>query len=309
LNYTLEYRDRSPGFRTEAGFLPGSTGVSRAGQPRVRQIPLRPDIRSARQFISYRFRPEGEQLIAWGPDVTVNPTWSHDWKPLDLLYSFDLNAELVGRTYGGLFYTGLQERLGPDDFEVLPELTKFSSHRLGLFWSSFIISRLGIEGEFARGTLINIVPAEGLPPVLANATEGRLQLTWFTLKNLKLTGTYILARVLQRDNSASVFNNHIGRMNMNWQLDRKASIRAILQYNSVLPNPENSSLEKVRNFNTDLLFTYLMNPWTALYIGYNNNLQNRGLFTDEYGSQIIRTPDLRNDSWQLFAKFSYFLNF
>jgi hypothetical protein len=33
------------------------------------------------------------------------------------------------------------------------------------------------------------------------------------------------------------------------------------------------------------------------------------LFTDEYGGQIIRTPDLRNDSWQLFAKFSYFLNF
>ena len=133
-------------------------------------------------------------------------------------------------------------------------------------------------------------------------------MTWFALKNVKFTGTYVLARVLERDNSASVFNNHIGRFKVNWQFDRKASIRAILQYNALLANPETSSLETVKNFNTDLLFTYLVNPWTALYIGYNNNLQNRGLHFDKFGSDIIRTPDLQNDSWQLFVKFSYFLN-
>ena len=58
-----------------------------------------------------------------------------------------------------------------------------------------------------------------------------------------------------------------------------------------------------------MLFTYLVNPWTALYVGYNNNLQNRGLYIDEFGREIVRTPDLQNDSWQLFVKFSYFLNF
>jgi hypothetical protein len=309
LDYNLDYRDRSQGFRTESGFLPGSTGSSRPGQPRVRRVPLRPDIRSARQFVSYRFRPEGEHLIAWGPDVTVNPTWDYDWKPLDLLYSLDLNWELVGQTFLGVFYTGVQERLGPADFATLPELTKFSSSRIGLFTSSYIIRQLGIQAEFAEGTLINIVPPEGSPPVLANSTEGKLQLTWFALKNVRLTGTYILARVLERDNSASVFNNHIGRLKVNWQFDRKASIRAILQYSGLLANPETSSLETVKNFNTDLLFTYLVNPWTALYIGYNNNLQNRALQIDEVGRDIIRTPGLRNDSWQFFAKFSYFLNF
>jgi len=308
-NYTLEYRDRSPGFRTEVGFLPGSTSISRPGRPRIRQVPLRPDIRSARQMIGYRFRPEGEYLIAWGPDVTVNPSWDYDWRPLDLLYSLDLNSEFIGKTYAGLFYTGLHERLGPEDFETLPEVKKYSSSRTGLYFSSFIINQLGFEGELALGTLVNIVPPEGSPPVLADATEGKFQLTWFPLKNINLTGTYILARAISRDGSGSVFDNHIGRFKVNWQLDRKASIRAILHYNEVQPNPENTSMETFRNFNADVLFTYQVNSWTALYVGYNNNLRNRALYPTKSGNEIILTPDLHNDAWQLFAKFSYFLQF
>lgn len=48
LFYNLEYNDRSPGFRTEPGFL------------------RRPDIRRVRQNVRYRFRPEGKYLISWG---------------------------------------------------------------------------------------------------------------------------------------------------------------------------------------------------------------------------------------------------
>jgi hypothetical protein len=98
-------------------------------------------------------------------------------------------------------------------------------------------------------------------------------------------------------------------MKANFQFSREMSMRAILQYNSILANPSTSALETVKNFNTDLLFTYQMNPWTALYIGYNNNLQNRDLWINPTGSQIIRTPDLRNDSWQFFMKLSYYLSF
>ena len=133
LSYAVAYNDRSPGFFTTLGFLPGSRGPGRPGRPRTRALLLRPDFRGLRQTLNYRFRPEGDVLIAWGPDVTIHPSWRHDGSPLDTLYSLDLTAELMGRTFVGAFYTGLVERLRPDeDFPDLLEETRYSSGRQGV---------------------------------------------------------------------------------------------------------------------------------------------------------------------------------
>ena len=56
-NYDLTYQDRSPEFRTAVGFDP------------------RPDIRSLHQLAGYRFRPEGERFLSWGPDFLVQPCY------------------------------------------------------------------------------------------------------------------------------------------------------------------------------------------------------------------------------------------
>ncbi len=309
LSYTAEYNGRSPGFRTAIGFLPGSRGLSRPGRPRTRRVFLRPDIQSFRQVLNYRFRPEGDYLIAWGPDFTLNPTWNFDGSALDSLYSIDLNAELVGQTYLGVFYTGLVERLSPEDFEALPEKTRYSSGRKGIYWSSNFTRFFGISGEYAWGTVINLVPPEGEIPELSNSTQGALGFTWYTTRFLKVEGAYLLSRVLDRTDSSSVFNNHIFRNKVNWQFTQRLSTRAIIQYNTILANPKLTSLETNRNLNFDLLLTYLVNPWTALYIGYNNNRRNIEILPHEGGSELIRTNDLNNDSWQFFVKFSYFLSF
>jgi hypothetical protein len=167
LSYTAAYNDRSPGFRTALGFLPGSRGASRPGRARTRALPLRPDFRGLRQTLSYRFRPEGDVLIAWGPDVTVHPSWRHDGSALDTLYNVNMSAELIRQTSLGAFYTGLVERIRPDDFPVLPEETRYSSGRAGIYWSSRSLFRtLTFSGEYARGTVINLVPPEGVEPEL-----------------------------------------------------------------------------------------------------------------------------------------------
>jgi hypothetical protein len=309
LSYTFEYNDRSPGFQTLTGYLPGSTGTSRPGRPRIRRVPLRRDIRGVRQFLSYRFRPEGKTLIAFGPDVNVNPTWNHAGQPLDMLYSLDFNAELIGQTNLGLFYTGTIERLSPDDFEGLSERSRFSSSRNGFFWSSNYWQNLGVQGEFAQGTLVNLVPAEGSPPRLSDSTEGNLQLTFYPGRSVRVQGTYLMARVLERGTGHSVFNNHIARVKTNWQFSRPLSARLIVQYDAVLANPQLTELEKRRNLNFDLLVTYQVNPWTALYLGYNSNLRNRYLLAREDDSILVPWPRLANDSWQLFLKLSYYLSF
>jgi hypothetical protein len=310
LSYAAEYNDRSPGFRTALGFLPGSRGPARPGRPRVRRLLLRPDFRGLRQHLSYRFRPEGDVLIAWGPDVTVHPSWRHDGSRLDLLYSVDLAAELIGQTDLGAFYTGLEERLRPDEFPALAEERRYSSGRQGIYWSSRNLSRLfSLAGEYARGTVINLVPPEGVEPELASSTQATVTLTWYATHAVRLEGTYLLSRLSDRPRSRRVFDNHIARTRLSWQLSRELSARVIVQYDSLEADPEMSSLETTKNLNVDVLATYLVNPWTAIYVGYNNNQSNLRLMPNGDLHGLGRVDRLGPESWQFFVKASYLFRF
>ena len=68
-------------------------------------------------------------------------------------------------------------------------------------------------------------------------------------------------------------------------------------------------LDTRKNFNADFLFTYLLNPWTALYVGYNSNHRNVALVPVGYGNGIVVSDDFLNDARQFFVKFSYLLQF
>ena len=59
--------------------------------------------------------------------------------------------------------------------------------------------------------------------------------------------------------------------------------------------------------NLDVLFRYVLNPWSALYVGFNNNESNLQLIDTERGTELVRTEDLARDGQQLFVKFSYLL--
>jgi len=310
LSYIAAYNDRSPGFRTALGFLPGSRGRSRPGRARTRALPLRADFRGLRQNLSYRFRPEGDVLIAWGPEVTVHPSWRHDGSALDTLYNVDMSAELIGQTTVGAFYTGVVERLLPDDFPDLAEETRYSSGRTGVYGSSRSLFRtLSFSGEYAWGTVINLVPPEGMAPELASSVQGSLGFTWFATRSIRFEGTYLLSRVSEQSTSQRVFDNHIVRGRLSWQPTLRLSLRSIVQYNSLVADPLLTSLETSKNLNVDFLATYLVNPWTALYIGYNNNQNNLRLMPTDDGSELIRTDRVGPDSWQFFVKASYLVRF
>ncbi|MCG6924143.1 MAG: DUF5916 domain-containing protein [Acidobacteria bacterium] len=310
LQYTAAYNDRSPDFRTALGFLPGSRGASRPGQPRTRALPLRTDFRGVRQTLSYRLRPEGDVLIAWGPDFTFHPSWRHDGSALDTLYSVDMSAELIGQTSLGAFYTGLIERLRPDDFPALPEETRYSSGRSGLYWSSRSLFRtLTFSGEYAHGTVINLVPPEGVEPALADSTQGSLGFEWFATRSIRVEGTYLLSRLSTKTTSRRVFDNHILRGKLSWQPTLRLSLRTIVQYDSLVADPLLTSLETSKNLNVDVLLTYLVNPWTALYAGYNNNQSNLRVIPVDDGSELARADRIGPESWQFFVKASYLIRF
>jgi hypothetical protein len=147
-------------------------------------------------------------------------------------------------------------------------------------------------------------------PVLANLTFADLGLTLHPRGRLRIDNTYLFTRLTDRGSGASIFNNHILRSKWNWQFTRELSLRVILQHETVLTNPALTALETGKNFNADFLITYLVNPWTALYIGYNGNAQNIALLPTATGSEIVRhRRRFINDAKQFFIKFSYLFRF
>ncbi|MGI8783985.1 MAG: hypothetical protein ACR2L2_10110 [Acidobacteriota bacterium] len=79
-----------------------------------------------------------------------------------------------------------------------------------------------------------------------------------------------------------------------------------MQYSALLTNPSLTSLRTSKNFNSDFLFTYQVNAWTALYVGYNSNLRDIVLASTDAGPRIVGNQDaFLNDGKQFFVKFSY----
>ena len=80
----------------------------------------------------------------------------------------------------------------------------------------------------------------------------------------------------------------------------------------MLSNPAISSLSRTKNFNTDFLITYLIHPGTAIYVGYNSNLENLDpdLALDPVTGAVLTTRNgYINDGRQFFVKASYVFRF
>ena len=130
------------------------------------------------------------------------------------------------------------------------------------------------------------------------------------LRRLRIDNTYLFTRLEDRAGRGEIFTNEIFRTRFNWQFNRRLSLRVILQYDSTRPNPALSSLEDDDNLNGDLLVTYLVNPWTALFAGYNSNYRSRELIDGPSGRRLVPTSDLElNDAEQFFVKLSYLVRF
>ena len=308
--YNLNYEDLSPGFYTGTGFL-GNDTVERF-VPYSRSIPrpaVRPDFRSLGQFVTYRFRPEGKTLISWGPTLYVDPVWDHAGNQLDTYYDAGLGWELTGQTYIELYQAGDHELLRPQDFSVLPSNRTYVHQHKGIYVGSQYIEQFTFKALYEWGTDVNFVPPAGQAPMLANLTHGELTMTIRPLTKLEVDNTYLLERLTSREGGASIFDNHIIRSKWNWQFSPRLGIRTIFQYNTILPSEELTSLQPVKQFNADFLVSYIVNPWTALYVGYNSDQQNVNLIPTSTGSELLRTNRFLNDGRQFFVKVSYYFGF
>jgi hypothetical protein len=298
------YNDVSPGFTTVPGFV------------------NRVDLREYRNDTSYTFRPKSGPVVSWGPELNGHWTWDHTGLRLDTDYAPDLTIALKRQTRIFLMpYEEYRERLRPGiDFASPPggPNLDFHEHASGINVTSSPFSQLTLAANYFWGDEINFVPGLNAAPYLAHFDQDGAAATIHPFSQLKIDNLYLFTRLRRRDTNANVFNNHIIRSKWNWQFTRELSLRVILQYNATLTqnkpgDPANTFpltfLQTTKNFNADVLITYLLHPGTALYVGYNSNLQNLdpSLQTDLGG--VHRGDRLINDGRLFFVKVSYLLRF
>jgi hypothetical protein len=168
-----------------------------------------------------------------------------------------------------------------------------------------------LQAYYQIGDEVNLVTLDQVP-VLARNDVASLFASVRPFTSLKIDNTYLFDRVRDLNTGAAVFNDHILRSKWNWQINRQLSLRLILQYNATLTNRNLTFLQTSKQFNGDFLFTYLVHPGTAIYVGYNSDVQNldRGLNADPITGGIVTTRNsFLNDSRQLFVKVSYLFRF
>jgi len=291
LEFNSLYQDISPGFHTDVGFV------------------NRTDYRRFSNFASYTRHVEGKHLVAYGPHFFQLALWDHNGTRLDYTFNPNYEIDFQRNSYVGFFGNLEHERLRPSDFSALPQNRDYAHILYGPFLGTQYFKWLNLNFEVDLGTATNFVPRTG-PPVLANYSAIILRGTVRPTKGLTIENTYLLTRLLDQNTNLNIFNNHIIRSKLNYQFTKEFSLRLIGQYVTTLSNPALTILQNTKQFNGDVLFTYMLHPGTAIYVGYNGDLQNLDRSLASTPDGLLRTrSSFINDGRQFFIKLSYLFRY
>jgi hypothetical protein len=287
--YSGRYVDRSPSFRSQLGFI------------------NRVDIRFTDHNFSYTFRPKSRRVVSFGPTVYTSLNWDRQGRLQDWVQEVLFGVTLKGQT---LIAAGRHE-----DF-VLFQGQEFREHYTVGVFSTQWLKWMRLQVVLNKGARVNFFPPIGRKPFLSNSTDGTFLLTYRPSPKLRVEQTYLYSRLGTRGAptpgvpaSVAVFNNHLSRSKVNYQFTRELSVRAILDYNAVLPNTSLVALQRTKRLTGDVLVTYLVNPWTALYVGYTDNYQNLALDPTSPPRVRLTGSPTTSTGRQFFVKFSYLLRF
>jgi len=293
LNLQALYLDYSPGFVTETGFV------------------NRTDIRQQNINASYYFRPEGKFLISYGPTVQQFSIWDHSGTALDYFIFPGFRVDMAANTFINFHPQAYDDvYLRPQDYTGLTKVAEYPQPFWGIEGGTSWFKQFELTWFYVSGAGVNYNPAAGRVPEIGHEDQANVTLTFHVSGRLRIDNNYLLEHLREKDSHLTAVTNHILRSKWNYQFTKELSARVILQYTSVLSNPLISSLSPTKNFNADFLITYLIHPGTAIYVGYNSNLQNldRRLIPTPTGLLTTR-DDFMNDGRQFFVKASYLFRF
>ena len=286
-NTHTHFIEASPGFRTDLGFMNRF---------------FRPDISGMHQRVAYTHFPEDIPLNRMG--VAWFGVYLEDWAGTKVfhqngpMFNFATDATSLNMSW-----TGYNEVLRPGDYPgvMVAQNHDYDDWQVQLQNNSLNTLQFGFG--YRAGTTLNLVPNVGTLPYVADHARVTADALWRPTDRLRVNNTYLYTEV-QNSAGARIFSNEIVRSNWNYQFTREWSLRFITQYEETTGGPL-TRLEDERNLNFDLLLRYVINPWSAFYVGYNSNSSNFEIVDFEGERELVSTTDLRRDGDQFFVKFSY----
>jgi len=280
-NFDALYRDRTPQFHPQLGFIP------------------RIDLKQVNQSAGYRWHPESGAVLGFGPSVSSLVDWNHAGELEDWQLNTPFSVQLKRSTNVTVGHMEIFERYLEAPFREHATYATFSTEMLN--WASLDLS-------YVRGTNINYFPARGLLPFLARSNQAGAGVTLRPTSRIRVVATYLFDQLHEMSNGttstqpSSILNNHILSARASIQFTRALSFRTIIDYNSVIANTALIDVDRSRVLRTDTLLTYMIIPGTALFAGYSNRLENLALHAN-----LIERGDnpTHQTGGQAFLKLSY----
>lgn len=300
-NFDNTSQDFSTGFVSQVGFIQTA------------------NIRSNQTHASYQWFPKHSIIQSFGLEGNNNLAFDHKGNRVYHYTSGDpfvafprkiIIAPLVGEN---------SDTLTPAQYPLLKAPRNLTENYGGFVLKGAPLSQLNFNLVFTHGGNPNYNPPAGAIPFLLHQEFLQALVSVNPLRSLTLDNTYLLDRNHSAVDGASVFENQTLRTKINYQFTRALSARVIVEYDSLLVNPAQTSLERTKHVSTEALLTWLPHPGTAIYLGYNNDLQNldrslcnrliNGSCDPNNNNVAPRSTQYLNFGRQFFLKASYLLRF
>jgi hypothetical protein len=299
-NFDDAYNDYSSGFASQVGFINTA------------------NIRSDQVHSQYQWYPKHSVLQSFGLETNDQIAFDHQG---NRVYRY-LEADpffLLGRktTIAPLFIFN-SDTVGPQNGYDVPHNINLSENQGGIVFRSQPFRQINWRLQYVQGGSANFSPAANLAPFLLNQNSLQALVSVYPLRSLTIDNTYLLDRDHNAHTGEDVYENQVLRTKMNYQFTRALSARVIVEYDSVLANPAQTSLVRTKQLQTQALLTWLPHPGTAIYFGYNGDLQNYdhrictlsvGHTCDPTQPILPRSNQYLDDGRQFFLKASYLLRF
>jgi hypothetical protein len=313
-NLDTVYKDYSTGFQSQVGFIQTT------------------DFHYNQTHATYRWYPTHKLIQSFGLETNQNVAFDHQGNRIYHYSTYDLFFLLPRNILLAPIGGQNSDTLGPQDGTLLTKNRNFTENFGGIVTRGAPWPQLNFNITVLRSGNVNYYPVvcPALPqiiqsnlapqldsnclPSLLNQENVQALFTLQPIRQLTADNTYLLDRDHSVATGELVYESQVFRTKVNYQFTRAISARIIAEYDSTLANPAETSLLRTKQVGTEALFTWLPHPGTAIYIGYNNDLQdldralcNRlpGGACDPNNTVAPRAPQFLNDGRQIFIKVSY----